>query len=314
MKIIVTGSKGMLGQYITQVFSDCDLICLDRKELDITNENEVNTKIAQIKPDVIINCAAYNNVDKAESESELANLINGYAVGYLAKAAKKVGALFVHFSTNYVFSGDNKSGYSEEDKPDPQSAYGASKLLGEQEARKYADKYYIIRTARLFGKQGSTDDVKKSFVDLILETAEKNNYKIKAVDEEYDLPTYGFDLALKTREIIESSSFGDLAKITPQPPLSGGIQTNSPAARGVSGVSILPYGIYHVVNSGEPCTWHSFAREIFDIMQISVEIEKVSGDAFGKRPAKRLKYGALKNTKLKPMRDWRKTLLEYLIF
>ncbi|MFH1187240.1 MAG: NAD(P)-dependent oxidoreductase [bacterium] len=300
MKILITGSKGMLGQYITQVFSDCDLACLDRKELDITNENQVNTQIVQIKPDVIINCAAYNNVDKAESESDLANLINGYAVGYLAKAAKNVGALFVHFSTNYVFNGEPPhppaggplSGglYSEESKPDPQSAYGVSKLLGEQEIQKYADKYYIIRTSRLFGKQGSTDGAKKSFVDLIIETAQKNNYNIKAIDEEYDLPTYGFDLARKTKEIVE----------------------NSPLIIGARGVKSLPYGIYHAVNSGEPCAWHGFARAIFDIKNVKVEIEKVGGDAFGKRPAKRLKYGALNNTKLKPLRGWREALGEYL--
>lgn len=283
MKVLITGSKGMLGRYIAGVFSDCDLICLDRKELDITDENQVNNKIVQIKPDVIINCAAYNNVDKAEREPDLANLINGRAVGFLAKAAKKAGALFVHFSTNYVFNGNKIGGYSEEDIPDPQSAYGVSKFLGEQEAQKNSNKYYIIRTSRLFGKQGGTDGAKKSFVDLILETAKKNNYKIKAVDEEYDLPTYAFDLARKTKEIIGKRDE-------------------------------LPCGIYHVVNSGKPCAWHGFARAIFDIMDMDVEIEKVNGDAFGKRPAKRLKYGALKNTKLKPLRDWREALREYLVF
>lgn len=300
MRILITGSKGMLGQYIADVFSDCDLVCLDRKELDITNENEVNSKIVQIKPDVIINCAAYNNVDKAESEPDLANLINGYAVGFLAKAAKNINALLVHYSTNYVFNGDNPltqqprlSGglYSEEDRPDTRSAYGASKLLGEQEVQKYADKYYIIRTSRLFGKQGATEDAKKSFVDLIVETAKQNNYKIKAIDEEYDLPTYAFDLAQKTREIIES-----------------------PLIRGVKdGVrQYAPYGIYHIVNSGKPCAWYGFASEIFNIKNMKVDIEAVKSDAFGERPAKRLKYGMLNNTKLKHLREWQKALKEYL--
>lgn len=280
----------MLGQYIADVFSDCELACFGRNELNITDENQVNAKITQIKPDVIINCAAYNNVDKAESEPDLANLINGYAVGFLAKAAKNTGALLIHFSTNYVFDGNNAGGYSEEYKPDPQSAYGVSKLLGEQEIQKYADKYYIIRTSRLFGKRGITDSAKTSFVDLILETAKKNSYKIKAIDEEYDLPTYGFDLARKIRGIIE----------------------NTPLTRGAWGGKSFPYGIYHIVNSGEPCAWFGFARAIFDIKNLKVEIEGVSGDVFGKRPAKRLKYGVLNNTKLKPLRGWREALGEYL--
>lgn len=282
MKILITGSKGMLGQYIAQVFSEHDLVAMDRKELDITNENDVNSKVSQVKPDIIINCAAYNNVDKAESEPDLANLINRYAVGFLAKAAKNNNALLIHYSTDYVFDGIKEKGYIETDTPNPQSVYGFSKLLGEQEVQKNADKYYIIRTSRIFGKQGSTENAKKTFVDLIIETAQKNNYKIKAIDEEYALPTYGFDLALKTKEIIENSKK-------------------------------LPYGIYHAANSGQPCTWYGFACEIFDIKNLEVEIEKVSGDAFGKRPAKRLKYSILNNTKLKSMRSWEEALKEYLL-
>lgn len=278
MKILIIGSKGMLGQYVTQVLKDYDLVCWDKDQLDITNQNQVNTKIVQLVPDIIINCAAYNNVDKAESQPDLANLINGYAVGYLAKTASEIGALIVHFSTNYVFNGDNKNGYLESDTPDPQSIYGLSKFLGEQELRKNSNKYYLIRTSRLFGKEGSSENCKKNFVDLIIETAEKNN-KIKVVDEEYDLPTYAFDLAYKTMELIESK---------------------------------FNYGIYHIVNSGEPCSWYDFAREIFYIKNIETKITPVASDAFGNRPAKRLRYGALKNTKLKHLRDWKIALKEYL--
>lgn len=292
----------MLGQYIANVFFSYDLVVADRKELDITNEDEVNSKIKQIKPDVIINCAAYNNVDKAESEPDLANLINGYAVGFLAKAAKNVNALLVHYSTNYVFNGEppqpplsggglQMGGYSEKDTPNPQGVYGKSKLLGERKAQKYADKYYIIRTSRLFGKQGSTSDAKKTFVDLIIEAAQRSNNKIKAINEEYDVPTYGLDLARKTREIID-------------PP---------PTKREVGGGNSLPYGIYHIVNSGEPCTWYGFACKIFNIKNMKVEVEAVDSDAFEKRSAKRLKCGMLNNTKLKPLRDWREALKEYLI-
>jgi dTDP-4-dehydrorhamnose reductase len=279
MKILIIGSKGMLGQYIVQVFSGYDLVFLDRKELDITDQDQVNTKIIQIKPDVVINCAAYNNVDLAESEPELANLINGFAVGYLARAANQVGALMVHFSTNYVFRGDCQDGYSEFDVPDPQSAYGVSKFLGEQELQNNTDKYYLIRTSRLFGRRGSTQDAKKTFIDLMFELAKNNGDRIRVINEEYDLPTYAFDLAGKTKEIMETKS---------------------------------DYGIYHVVNSGDPCTWYDFAREIFDIKKMRVEIEPVSSDAFGERPAKRLAYAVLKNTKLGGLRGWREALRGYL--
>lgn len=279
MKVLIIGSKGMLGQYITQVFGEHDLTVLDRDSLNIGDQNQVNTKISQIKPELIINCAAYNNVDRAETEPELANLINGYAVGYLAKAANQVGAPIVHFSTNYVFKGEDKNGYSEFDMPEPQSAYAVSKFLGEQELEKNTDKYYLIRTSRLFGQQGSTDDAKKTFIDLIFETAKNNDYRLKVINEEYDLPTHALDLAKKTKEIIEKKP---------------------------------EYGIYHGVNSGEPCTWYDFAREIFNIKNIEVKIDPVSSDIFGKRPAKRLPYATLKNTKLTDLRDWKEALREYL--
>jgi dTDP-4-dehydrorhamnose reductase len=304
MNILIIGARGMLGQYMAQVFTPpnppyqggdddappiggVELTLWDKEDLDITDEKQVNTKITQLKPGVIINCASYNDVDGSESNIELANIINGYAVGYLAQAAKDIDAILVHFSTGYIFKGDNKEGYTEDDQPDPQSAYGVSKLLGERELQKYTSKYYIIRTSRLFGKQGKSEVNKKPFTDLIIETAVKNNYKIKAVDEEYDLPTYALDLARETKKIIRNSSL-------------------------VMGAGGINYGIYHISNSGKPCTWYGFAKEIFKIKNIKVEIEAVDGDAFGKRPAKRPKYAAMKNTKLKPLRSWQEALEEYL--
>jgi len=279
MKILITGARGTLGQYLARVLSDQDLILWDRDDLDISNQEKVNVKIFQVNPDVIINCVAYNNVDGAESNIEMANLVNGYAVGYLAQVAKKINALMIHFSSNYVFSGDDVSDYLESDQPNPQNVYARSKVLGEQELQKNTDRYYLIRTARLFGLPGSGETSKKSFIDLIIETAIKNDYKIKGITEEYDFPTYAFDLSQRVKALMEDEP---------------------------------DYGIYHICNSGKPCTWHGYASEIFRIKNMDVEMEEVSGDAFGVRPAKRPMYANLGSTKLKSLRNWQEALEEFL--
>lgn len=140
MKVLITGSRGMLGQVLTNEFSQADyeVVAWDRAEIDITDQKQVFEKISALRPEIIINAAAYNNVDKAENEDrELAMKVNGEAVGYLAKAAADCGALFVHYSTDYVFKGDRPEGYQEDDAPDPQSWYAKSKYEGEQKISNY---------------------------------------------------------------------------------------------------------------------------------------------------------------------------------
>lgn len=278
MKILIIGSKGMLGQYLAQVLVEQELILWDKDDLDVTDESMVKEKIAQVKPGVIINCAAYNNVDQAEKESALADKLNGYAVGYLAKVAAEINALLVHISSNYVFSGEDKNGYTENSQPDPISAYGQSKLLGETEISRLAKKYYLIRTSRLFGQTGSSLAAKKTFVDLILDQTQKTQELI-GLDEEYDLPTYALDLAQGIKKLINSS---------------------------------LPYGIYHLVNSGEPCTWYSLAKEILAIKKLANKLTPVTSEQFKQRLAKRPKSAFLKNTRLSPLRPWTEALREYL--
>jgi len=276
MKVLIIGAKGMLGQELVKVFSDQEVVAWDREECDITNKDEIHAKITELKPDVIINAAAYNNVDKAEEEKEVANALNGYAVGYLSRAAKEMDIPIIHYSTEYVFDGDNKEGYSEDAKPSPISAYGASKLLGEEELAKHADKFYLIRLSRLFGKMGKGEDVKRSFVDTMVELA-KTRDELDVVDEEVSSPTYACDLAKRTREILD----GDQG-----------------------------YGIYHGANSGS-CTWYGLAQEIFKIIEKDVKINPVPASKFP-RPAKRPAYGVLLNTKLPEARSWQEALREYL--
>lgn len=276
MKIVIFGAKGMLGQELVKALSDQEVLAWDKADCDITNQAEVESKIIAEQPGMIINSAAYNDVDGAETNKDTADSLNGYAVGYLAQAAKKVGAVMVHYSTDYVFRGDKKEGYSEEDRPEPVSAYGKSKFLGEQELLKNADKYYLIRLSRLFGNAAKIEGAKKSFVDKMLELAAVKK-ELDVVDEELSSPTYAPDLAKRTRELVEGKK---------------------------------DFGVYHGANSGA-CTWYGFAQEIFKIKGIKIKLNPVPASKFP-RPAARPMYSILLNTKLSAARSWQEALRDYL--
>lgn len=294
----------MLGQELVKTFKkekENEVFAWDIKNIDITDEKGVMAKLSELKPDVIINSAAYNAVDKAEEKEgfELAKKINGKGPGYLAKAAKKIGAVLVHYSSDYVFNGepdvpeptgcthvcstcalhDNfvpEIGFDEEAEPDPISNYGKSKLMGEQEVAKNTKKYYIIRLSKLFGKPAKAEVAKKSFFDVMLELGRKNK-EVKVVDEETSCFTYAPDLAKKTKEILEAEK---------------------------------PFGIYHVVNS-DACTWYEAVLELYKQAKIKAEVIPVSSAEFP-RPAQRPYYSVLLNTKLNPMRSYKDALKEYL--
>ena len=154
MKILITGANGMLAKSVRERLAEGnELICTDVSELDITKEDEVIKKVEEIKPEYIINCAAYTAVDKAEDVYELADKINADGPGNLAKAAKRVDAVLVHISTDYVFNGDLdvSKAYIETDEVGPVTVYGKTKLHGEEEVQKNTDKFYIFRTAWLYG-------------------------------------------------------------------------------------------------------------------------------------------------------------------
>lgn len=277
MKTLIIGTKGMLGQELAREFSEnsYEVTAWDKEEIDITKKEEVNKKISDLKPEIIINAAAYNAVDKIEEgDKDLADRVNGYAVGNLSEAANTVGATLVHYSTDYVFLGEEIDGYKEDDEPRPQSLYAASKRLGEEQLKN--EKYYLIRTSRLFGKPAKTDGAKKSFVDVMLKCAEEKDC-LELVDEEESSPTYAPDLARRTREIIEWEK---------------------------------PFGIYHATNDGS-CTWYGWAKKIFELSGKNVKLVPVGADRFP-RPAKRPKYSVLLNTKLPLMRSWESALEDYL--
>ena len=305
MKILIIGAKGMLGQELVSVFKrdkDYAVFAWDQKEIDITNQKQINEKITKLKPAIILNATAYNNVDGCEKnkiEFEKAKNLNGKAPGYLAKVAKKIDAVFVHYSTDYVFSGmpeipEPKGcagscgscglhqnfipqiGFDEDAVPEPIQKYGKTKLMGEESIQKNGENYYIIRLSKLFGKPAKSKDAKKSFFDVMLALGKKNK-NIKVVDEETSCFTYAPDLAKKTKEIIESKK---------------------------------PFSIYHVFNEGA-CTWYEAVVELYKMAKIKTKVTPVNASEFP-RPAARPYVSILINTKLNPMRNYKLALREYL--
>lgn len=276
MKVLIIGAKGMLGQDLVRVFSDGhEVVAWDREEIDITSP-EAAGKISAAAPDLLINSAAYNAVDKAEEEEELAKTINGRAVGMMADICSVLGIPIVHYSTDYVFEGADQDGYAEDDEPNPQSAYARSKRLGETALRDSSADYWLIRTSRLFGRPANTPGAKKSFPDLMIELS-KTKKEFDLVDEEVSAPTYSLDLARRTREIVET---------------------------------LKPFGVYHAINAGG-CTWYEFGKVVFEIAGVGVVCRAVPGSSYP-RPAKRPAFSILKSTKMPAMRPWREALREYL--
>ncbi len=160
-KILVTGIAGQVGQELTQTLVPLgEIVGLSRQQLDLTQPDLIRDAIATIKPDIIINAAAYTTVDKAETESDLAIAINGTAPKILAEAANSIDARIVHISTDYVFNGRNHTPYTEEDLTDPLGIYGRSKLLGEIGVRENCSRHLILRTAWVYGCRGHGNFVK----------------------------------------------------------------------------------------------------------------------------------------------------------
>lgn len=282
MKILVTGAFGALGQDIVKVFTTHghDVVSWTTGDLDITNHDQVFSKVTELQPQMIINCAAYNAVDKAEEDEAylVAYAVNALGPQYLSEIAKVLDIPFVHFSTDYVFSGSKSEGYLETDEPRPVSKYGETKLMGEKLALATGGKTYVVRTSRLFGQRGSTAGSKESFVDLIARLAAEKP-ELLIVNEEVGCPTYTPDLALATYRLV----------------------TDGYAS-----------GVYHLVNDGEGVTWYEFAGEIFSLLDIATPRKPVTAAEFPK-PAQRPKFSVLHNTKFPKLRHRQIALRAYLL-
>ena len=200
MKILITGANGMLASSVRKRLANGnELICTDVSDLDITDLEAVKNKVAEIHPEYIINCAAYTAVDKAEDNYDIADKINGDGPKNLAIAAKQQDAVLIHISTDYVFNGelDVEKAYKEEDEVGPVTVYGKTKLHGEQGVQENTDKYYIFRTAWLYGDGNN-------FVRTMLKLG-KTKEELNVVADQHGSPTYAEDLANIIAEAIEKN-------------------------------------------------------------------------------------------------------------
>lgn len=299
-KVLILGAKGMLGQELARVFGadgpprfgearKYEIAAWDKEDIDITNFAEAEKMIREYAPQIILNAVAYNAVDQCEENDEeyaKAMTLNAEVPKFLARVAKELDATLVHYSTDYVFDGENVSGYAEDAEPHPISRYGVSKREGEKNVLAEAGKFYLIRLSKLFGKPASSAGGKQSFFEKMLETA-KGKSEVSVVDDEKSCFTYAPDLARATRELIE-------AKVS--------------------------YGIYHLPNS-QAATWYEAAVELFRLAKVypptsnngrvNIVVKPVSADAFP-RPAKRPKYSVLLNTKRPVLRSYVEALKEFL--
>ncbi|MGJ7910697.1 dTDP-4-dehydrorhamnose reductase [Neobacillus sp. LXY-1] len=203
MKVVVTGAAGQLGQDVVKELEKKghQAVGIDRSELDITVEADVLAYMNEVKPDAILHCAAYTNVDAAEENEEVAYQINALGTEYLAKAAKQTGAKLLYISTDYVFNGNATEPYETDHPTDPIGAYGRTKLAGEQLLQKHLEQFFIVRTAWVFGAYG------QNFVKTMLRLG-KERGEVGVVHDQVGSPTYTVDLARFMVELVETDRYG----------------------------------------------------------------------------------------------------------
>lgn len=275
MKILITGSNGMLGHDLAKVLKDKhELILTTSKTLDITDRQKTIDFISENKPDIVINSAAYTDVDGCEMNSDLAYSVNGEGVRNLALACSKIDCPLVHISTDYVFNGKNTRPWVEDDEIGPISVYGKSKRRGEEAILEILDKYFIVRTAWLYGING------RNFPKTMLELAE-NHSEITVVYDEVGTPTYTLDLAEKISELIETEY----------------------------------YGIYHITNSGQCswCEFSRYIFEIAgrDVKVIPVTASEFARPA--PRPSYSvLENKKLSDNGFEKLRDYKEAVKDYI--
>jgi dTDP-4-dehydrorhamnose reductase len=285
MKILLLGAAGNLGTAFTELIAtkdDVTLIGWDKADIDVTDSGLLVKKISELHPDIIINAVAYNDVDACENNEAaqaLARKLNVEFVETLAEIALAHKAILIHYSSDYVFEGEDPKGYDEEAKPAPLSFYGQSKADGETELISASGKglrWYLVRTSKLFGPAGASAAAKLNFFQLMHKLA-KGTSTIQAVNDETGSFTYTRDLAQATLHLIESDS---------------------------------PFGIYHLINSGQ-ASWYEAAAYFFKKIGKSIELQPVAASAFP-RPAKRPHYSLLLNTKVPLLRSWQEALDDYI--
>ena len=297
MKVLVTGVAGQLGYDIVNELSNRGLIAIgtdirseseltnranwkEYYQCDITDKKQVDLLVNNVKPDAIIHCAAWTNVDGAELEENKPTVkkINVDGTDNLVKAARDFNCKFIYISTDYVFNGEGTRPWEPDDKNyAPQNYYGQTKLDGELDISSQLDKYFIVRIAWVFGLNG------KNFIKTMLSLADRGLTELKVVDDQIGTPTYTYDLARLLVDMIQTDK----------------------------------YGYYHATNEGGYISWADFAKEIFRQANKDVKVNRVTTEEYGVSIAKRPFNSRLDKSKLikngfKPLPDWKDALRRYL--
>jgi dTDP-4-dehydrorhamnose reductase len=283
VRIVVLGAGGQLGRELARVLPR-ETTLLPRRELDVRDAAAVASALAATRAEVIVNAAADNRVDAAESDPSAAFATNATGAAHVARAARALGALLVHFSTDYVFDGRARHPYREDDRPNPESAYGRSKLAGERLVAGLAPRHVVIRLAGLYARGGSRAKG-GSFVDRVLAQAEAGT-PLRVVADQVTTPTWARDVAESLQTLLPRWHAGT-----------------------------APLGLFHLSNGGE-CTWHEFAEAALAERGRRAPVEPLS-TALLDAPAVRPAYSVLANARLfalgvPPLRHWRDALAAYL--
>jgi len=286
-KILVIGKNGQLGKSIHRLVVNTrqadDFIFVDREGMDLSKNESITNYFNGKKFDIIINCAAYTAVDKAEEEVELANQINHLAVRQLAQIAKKQRAKLIHISTDYVFDGESDKPYTETDAVNPVNVYGKTKLAGEKEVQKVMPtNAIIIRTSWVYSKYGN------NFVKTMLRLGKERN-ELNVVSDQIGSPTYAIDLASAILKIIKKKEFRESDQATK---------------------------IYHYSNEGE-ISWYEFTKEIFKIAKIDCKVSPIITQQYP-TPAKRPRNTLMNKEKIvrtfsMDTSSWKESLNTYMV-
>jgi dTDP-4-dehydrorhamnose reductase len=274
VKYAVIGSAGQLGRDLVPRLPG-DVVPLTREHADLTRPDLLRSTLTAQRPDVVVNCAAYNLVDRAEAEPEDAFAVNAWGVRNLAAICRDLGCGLVHFSTDYVFGLDEarRTVYAETDAPGPVSVYGLSKLAGEYIVRALCPRHFVIRTCGLYGVWGSGGKG-GNFVETMLRLAGEGK-RLPVVTDQVCTPSYTVDVATGAAALIGTERFG----------------------------------LYHLTNAGAT-TWFEFARTIFEMSGMKADLVETTSAALA-RPARRPSYSVLAGA-LPPLRPWRAALSAYL--
>lgn len=280
MRVAVIGAKGQLGTDLVEVLQrEFEVFPLTHQDVEVADFKSLEV-LKKIRPDVVINTAAYVRVDDAEIHADKAFQVNAVGALNVARVAEEIGAIDVYISTDYVFDGLKREPYVEVDLPNPINVYGASKYAGEVMTRNYSSKHYIIRVASLYGKAGASGKG-GNFVNWVVEMAERGE-KLRIVDDQIMSPTYTKDVARTLADFLKAGA---------------------------------EFGVYHMVNEG-CCSWFEFTKAVFEILGWDVEVEPIKSHELGRR-ARRPAFSALRNAKLEKlglkMRNWREALEDYLV-